>query len=62
MDFIQVICSNLYISPYDELNKMSFVRFKDKKTLDFYYQNSGFLYVMFMILLGLAIYSSSTKK
>lgn len=59
---IQVICSNLYISPYDELNKMSFVRFKDKK-IAFTIKIVGFwgygdVYDSF----GLAIYSSSTSS
>ena len=59
---IQVICSNLYISPYDKLNKMSFVRFKDKK-IAFTIKIVGFwghgdVYDSF----GLAIYSSSTSS
>ena len=59
---IQVICSNLYISPYDELNKMSFVRFKDKK-IAFTIKIVGFWgYGDAYDSFGLAIYSSSTSS
>ena len=59
---IEVVCTNHYISPYDELNKMSFVRFKDKK-IAFTIKIEGFwghgdVYDSF----GLAIYSSSTSS
>lgn len=59
---IQVFCSNLYISPYDELNKMSFVRFKDKK-IAFTIKIVGFWgYGEAYDSFGLAIYSSSTSS